>query len=317
MNALKIMFVGLIFLFSMQFSYAIHTEEYEWVDGTTAPLECVDICKSKGVYAQSMGNGNPKRLSNECKEICFGKNAILDTQRISTTERNEVQAQEGKNDDNEKQNEAQVQQGNNEGVENNSEIQAQQRNENTMAQNETKRNGEVANIVAHKREIIRKYVDARKELHLGEIEGDSDVNITPTSIRIQGEDIAAIAKTISVNVRSREVNIIQNENSLEIEDEDNTSASVDEVEIKDGEILVGGLGLGLLPSEIKERVKGEIKQLRIEEKNGELIYEATANRRAKLLWIFDVEYEVISNFEAQNGESRGSNKPLWSILAFE
>ena len=255
----------MIFLFLVQTMFSINAHRCSWIDGTTAPLECVEVCKDAGVETELVDN--IQYLPDECKTICYGEHAI-------TTN---------------------VQNGQEQDIKINSQIQRQEQ-QTQKIQNQVEQSDE-----------NRERTQTQEQEHARILENQNNNS--------QGYDELP-AQVVRIHNRGVYVNS-HDPNVLKIEDEEGTNAQVERVEIKNGKVYIEDLELGCSPSEIKEKTRGTLLRLRITREKSELVYEATTNRNAKIMGIFDVEYKVTSRYNAQNGELVSSNKPIWAIFAFE
>ena len=313
---------------------------YSWVDETTAPIECADKCLENGIkYFQK---GDSFYLPDECKQVCFGEDMNIVATRTAQEERGEQTQREQtarkqtQTEQTPEQKDEQAEAEERQEQENKSSVTAQEQIRNarqirTEQSDSTKEDDSQANNTtrssASANEIVRMVVEEKKDLNEGimrkraevrleEISGNLTANISANLIRIPGREISSVAKTISVRIRNQEIEIEQNEDSVSIV-EDGVSARTEQVEIENGDIKISRIRIGILPAEMKEKIKGELKQLSIEKRNQDLVYNSQATRKAKFLGIFDVEYDVDSRYNAADGELISSNKPIWSILAFE
>ncbi len=68
------------------------------------------------------------------------------------------------------------------------------------------------------------------------------------------------------------------------------------------------------PSQVKARVKGEIKEMKLEKKENKLVYRVKVKKKGSLLFIFPVSYEAEVEVNAETGEVENENKPWWAFL---
>lgn len=84
------MFAALfLMLFFASAPYAImNGTQYAWNDGTTAPIECVEKCRSSGVLITEKTDGDVNYLSEACKSVCYETNAVAAKASVQTAAQN-------------------------------------------------------------------------------------------------------------------------------------------------------------------------------------------------------------------------------------
>ncbi|MFH1306129.1 MAG: hypothetical protein ABIH83_00525 [Candidatus Micrarchaeota archaeon] len=351
---------------------AVGEVHYSWMDGTTAPMECVALCRANGINVDEKIENRIAYLSDGCKEVCYGSSAATATSSGSagstgatasggagTTASGSGSSSGGNANANQNVNVNKVS-GNatsSGGGTNAQPVRAQNATNasvNATAMNQTAYKEQVKEKVRSMKEIqnyfkeqvknitenaepgergqeisalrhevnaiISEYVKNNTEFNLSDVMPveDERVNITSDSIASESFQVNASQKRIKARVRMRMMMIAQENGSLVMEGSTGVKARVREVAIANNSFIVEGKELKLLPSEAAAKVKWQVKEMEIVQNQNRLSYKTKVNVKAKILWLFDTEYDKDVYIDADNGEVfEEQNAPWWAFLAFE
>ncbi|MFH0927043.1 MAG: hypothetical protein V1822_00505 [Candidatus Micrarchaeota archaeon] len=310
---------------------ALYDQKYSWKDGTTAPIECVEKCRESGVQVEAGALGDTHYLSEACRTICFGNMVAHASANSGSAAQAGVGEKAGKQntgtnvqdgagnpgDTADKNTDGTI------GSANAPNVAAEPAGTDIGQASEIgQANGAQPAMDTGEEQdgsgsAIGQYISSNARIRISDIAKGKAVDVTPAQITVGSTKVNSGQKTLEAFVQGRQINIIQKQGMVSIED-GQASASAAAVSITPkGSLEVEGQEVAVLPSLIYSQIKGEVENLSLARMNGQIVYQARAKRSAKFVGIFGVEYEVDSQYSAQTGELIGSNKPIWTLLAFE
>ncbi len=139
-------------------------------------------------------------------------------------------------------------------------------------------------------------------------------------VEVDNESIPLNA-TLRVRLRVQEqehvlaFNGTEEEEEIEVEEEGTRVRTKETLQIRNREMLVGGVNVTVLPAEIQERIRlKKMDHVRLYVQNGNPYYDVNGTKAGKLLWLFDVDVPVQAQVHAQTGNVEKQQGPWWAFI---
>lgn len=116
----------------------------------------------------------------------------------------------------------------------------------------------------------------------------------------------AVGTKIKVKVGKGGIKIESEGEEAQVEEDLNVEVDVNGISVEGKKIVP--------PSKVKAKVKGEIKEMRLEKRGNKLVYQVKVKKRGTFLFVFPVSYEAEVEVNAETGEVEKENKPWWAFL---
>ncbi len=139
-------------------------------------------------------------------------------------------------------------------------------------------------------------------------------------IEVENETIPLNA-TLRVRLRVEDeehvlaFNGTEEEEEIEVEEKGTRVRTKETLQIRNREMLVGGVKVTVLPSEIQERTRlKKMDHVRLYVQNGNPYYDVNGTKVGKLLWLFDVDVPIQAQVHAQTGKVEKQQGPWWTFI---
>ena len=167
-----------------------------------------------------------------------------------------------------------------------------------------------------RKKIAEKYMNEKPEIDVDEI-SDLVEKITIEGGKVKVEDkTLETPKPIVKNIENREVKI-EIEGNKAVLREGNIKIDVEEkIEVKENEIRINNKVLNTPPSKVVEKVKGEIKEIKLETYKDKVVYRVKSIEKRRLFFIIPVKYEQEMRIDIETGKVVERKRPWWAIFAW-
>jgi hypothetical protein len=307
---------------------------YAWMDGTTAPFECVSKCQASGLETQNNYKNGIHYITDECKLVCYGNSAIVGVpiseeketlEKIDNKAKNNVQT----NKENTNYNRINVNSENNSARE---QIQEQFKEQvQEIAKNGTPmQKGEQISQERHDtNERIALLIRNETQIDYSGMNGTGVLRIRARDMTYENTTIDVTQKTIYANVNGKRIKINQQATNVKVTDSAGKSIEAYEADIDGRNLKINGWQVEVMPSEAlsavgaKDGAQIEIDANAIIEpdtntpKEYAAYYTITEKTNAKIFGVIDASYELKSSVDAQSGNAVIGKKPWWIFLATE
>ena len=274
-------------------NYGLNSKDaYAWMDGTTAPLECVGKCQANGLDIQKNYTNGVHYVTDECKLVCYG------TSTIASTPIN--------------------------GQETSQKVQNLTRN-GTLGQKE----GQTGRELRMTTEEIAALIKNSSRIDYSGISEAGEIRIRAREMVYQNTTIDAAQKTVYADIDGgKRVEISQQATNVRITDSAKKSVDAYEASITGERLKINGWQVDIMPSEALSAAGAKDgAQITIDANvvagnaNGAPAYAAyytiTERVNAKLFATIGTNYEIKDFVDAQYGNATLGKKPWWAFLAME
>ncbi|MBM3229729.1 hypothetical protein FJZ26_04825 [Candidatus Parvarchaeota archaeon] len=145
----------------------------------------------------------------------------------------------------------------------------------------------------------------------------SEIEVRPTEISADNVKIDSTSKELEVEVEDQKISIGQQDGAVVVGEQNGLKAKAQSLKLKNNELHVGDRVVRVLPAQLAQRIKGDIKSLDLAEEKNMAVYKAKVQKSARLFGFIPTSYEKTEVINAESGEKVSEEKPWWGAIATE